>query len=290
LPPTPDRFAIGAVLAQVVDRAEAGQHQQLRRVDRTAGKDHLAGLDAFTAMAATHLHADGATLLDQHTLDQRMRAHMQVAALAHRLQEGRGRRTTCAVALGDLVQPEAGVAGAIEVVVAGVAGAGGCIDQRGGEFVVMTQVGDAQRSAGAVPVAGTPAVVLAAQEPRQHLCPRPARIAGSGRPAVVVARHAAYVAHGIDRAGAAQGASARPPQASSEQSRLRLGDITPVQLAIVGQPGDAGGHVEQRVPVGGAGFQQQDAAPRRSAEPVGQHATGRAGTHDHIVVVHRFPP
>ena len=65
-----------------------------------------------------------------------------------------------------------------------------------------------------VPCSALPprAVVLAVQEPWQHLPPAPARVAGGLGPAVVVAGDAADVAHRVDRAGAAQGLAARPPQ------------------------------------------------------------------------------
>ena len=161
-----------AVPAQMVGRAEPGQHQQLRRVDRARGEDHLAGLDPLGIVpAATQSHADGAALLDQHALDQRMRAHVQVVAPTRGLQERRCAGTARAVALGHLVQPEAGLLFAVEVAVAREAGAPGRVDQGFRQHVVMTQVGDAERTTRAVQRAGTACVVLAAQEPRQHFAP-----------------------------------------------------------------------------------------------------------------------
>jgi hypothetical protein len=161
-----------AVLAQVVGGAQPGQHQQLRRVDRARREDHLARLDPLGVVpAAAQLHADGAALLDQHAFDQRMRAHVQVFALTRGLQERRRAGAARAVALGHLVQPEAGLLLAVEVVVAREAGALGGIDQGFRQHVVMTQVGNAERTARAVPRVGAARVVLAVQEPWQHVAP-----------------------------------------------------------------------------------------------------------------------
>ncbi|HEY8586417.1 MAG TPA: hypothetical protein VIL60_06750 [Rhodanobacter sp.] len=91
-----------------------------------------------------HLHADRAAVLDQDALDQGARADVQVGALAHRLEICRGRGAARAVALGNLVQTEAVLARAVEVVVARVSRLGGRVDQGGRQRVVVAQVGDAQ--------------------------------------------------------------------------------------------------------------------------------------------------
>ena len=66
-----DAGAVGddrdAVLGEVRRRADAGEHQQLRRVDRGGGEDHLgAGLDHLAGVAAGDLDAGGAAVGDDH--------------------------------------------------------------------------------------------------------------------------------------------------------------------------------------------------------------------------------
>lgn len=65
---------------------------------------------------------------------------------------------------------------------------------------------------------------------------------------------------------------------------LRIGGVVPVDAAIVNQFGETGGHVDERIEILPAGFQQQDAMPRVGREPIGEHAAGRAGADDDVVV------
>ncbi len=219
----------------------------------------------------------------------RLRAgeHGQVAPLARGAQVGIGARTPRTVALGDLVQPHAELLVAIEVRIVGVAGflCGG--DEGSREGIVVAQVGDRQRAGIAVQRTGATTVALAVQEPRQHLLPAPAGGA-AGCPAVVVVSHAAHVAHRIDRTRSPQHLAAWPPQAPAAERGLRLGLQVPVDAAVVDQPRQPGRHVDEGVGIARAGFQQQHPAGRVFAEPVGQHAAGRAGP-NHDVVVHAAP-
>jgi hypothetical protein len=73
---------------------------------------------------------------------------------------------------------------------------------------------------------GAALVVLAALENRQHVAPAPA--GRSRSPVVVVARVAAHVHHGIDRARAAQRLAARLVSAPPAEPGLGLGLIGPV--------------------------------------------------------------
>ena len=82
---------LDAVRLQQFRRADAGQLQYLRRVVGAAGKnDFLAGahLDGRAALAAFEVaHADRALALEDEVGDMRMRAHIDIAALARRMQE-----------------------------------------------------------------------------------------------------------------------------------------------------------------------------------------------------------
>src|SRR5205085_12161234 len=58
----------------------------------------------------------------------------------------------------------------------------------------------------------------------------------------------------------------------------------PVELRVVEQEGEAERHAHQRMAVAAAGFQQQHPPAAIGAQPVGQHAAGRAGADDHVIV------
>lgn len=64
-----------------------------------------------------------------------------------------------------------------------------------------------------------------------------------------------------------------------------LGPEAPIVVALgLDQFADAGGHAHQDRVVLAAGFQQQDLRSRVFAQAVGQHAAGRAGADDDVVV------
>ncbi len=70
---------LDAVLAQVRGRADAGQHQQLRRTERARRQHHfLRRPDRPRPLLGDELDARGATLLDHHAADGLARDHGQV--------------------------------------------------------------------------------------------------------------------------------------------------------------------------------------------------------------------
>ena len=196
-------------------------------------------------------------------------------------------RTAQAVPLRDLVEAETFLRCAVEVGVAREARRRRGIDGDVGEFVVIAQVRDRERTARAVPGVGAATVVFGVLEHGQHRIPRPARVTGRCGPVVVVARSAARVAHRVDRARAAEHFSARPPQPAMCERGLGLGVIVPVDALVVDQLGETRRHVDERMPVAAAGFEHEHALCRIRAQPVREHAAGGAGADDHVVVGHR---
>ena len=88
-----------AVRAQVVGIADAGQHQDLRRVDHAAGEDHLALARARSRLAHVKIFdADRAVVLDHDPSDQRIHLDVQVFPLHRRLEIGAGGAAAPAVA------------------------------------------------------------------------------------------------------------------------------------------------------------------------------------------------
>ena len=95
---------------------DAGQHEQLRRADRARGQDHL-GLGAGRLLPAAGAvgHPGGAAALDDQAGDEGVRDDRQVLRPAG--QVGVGGAAPPAVPLSDLVEADAVLLRAVEVVV-----------------------------------------------------------------------------------------------------------------------------------------------------------------------------
>ena len=105
----------------MVARADAGQHQQLRRTDRAGADDHLFGgaRGHFRAAVLAVDHAGGNVALEGQPMRQRVQFHHQPPFVAHRLQVGAGGAGAFAVVGGGLVETDAVLAVAVEVVAIG---------------------------------------------------------------------------------------------------------------------------------------------------------------------------
>ena len=133
-------------------------------------------------------------------------------------------------------------------------------------------------------LAGEPLIVLGPLEVGQDLAIAPAGAALLVGPGVVVGGIAAGVDLGVDRGAAADHLGLGVPEHPVVQM-LRHGRPAPAGDAL-GHLGEAGGHVEERVPVGAAGLEQEDLDGGVGAQPVGQHAARRPGAGDDVVVGH----
>ena len=120
-------------------------------------------------------------------------------------------------------------------------------------------------------------------EERQHVVPAPAGEPELA-PVVVVGGLAAHVDHGVDGGGAADHLAARIVEAAAVEPRLRLGLEHPVGARIADGEEIADRDVEPDPVVPAAGLEQQHARSGIGGEPVRQHAAGRAGADDDVVV------
>ena len=109
------------------------------------------------------------------------------------------------------------------------------------------------------------------------------------RPAVEIGRIAADEQHAVDRGRAAQHLAARAMERAVTGLLVRLGVVVPVDDRVGDELEHAGGHMDQRVRVLPARLQQHHFRPVR-AQPLGEHATGGARPHDHIIGLHGPQP
>ena len=170
--------------------------------------------------------------------------------------------------LGDLVEPEAFLPGAVEIVVARVA----CLYRRLNEYrpetVRAAQVHHIERATYAVEIIGSALVVLRPFEVGEHIAPAPAWVALCG-PVVVVRAMAPRIDHGIDRARSAQHLAAGLVPAPPVQAGLRHGLESPVGLPALRHQRETGGAVDQHAAVGGAGLVElRDQPEERALEPM----------------------
>jgi hypothetical protein len=127
-------------------------------------------------------------------------------------------------------------------------------------------------------------IILMALEPGQHVVPAPAGEAELA-PMIIVGGLAAHIDHGVDGGRAADHLAAGIVQAAAVEAFLRLGLEHPVRTRIADGEEIADRDVVPDPVVAPAGLQQQHAGIRRGRQPVRQHAAGRAGTDDDVIVI-----
>ena len=228
----------------------------------------------------------------QHARRVRVRCDLKIFSSARGLEKSIRRRRAPAVANGVLAAAETFLLLAVvirrERIAAGLGGREPGVVERvfgPGEF-------GAERSFAAAPSVGAVFPGLAAAEIGQHVRIGPAARALL-RPAVVVAGIAARIGHDVDRGRAAQDLAAHRLDAPAVEVRLGIGLVAPVEHAVFVHAAHAERDVDVRVPVAAAGFEQKHARGAVLGQPVGQHAAGRAGADDDVIVsvgCHFTPP
>ena len=278
------------MLPELVRRADAGQHQELRRDERARGQDHLR-LGERPLLARARLvvdDADRAAVLDQDLPHRRVEPHRQPRVALERGDEGVGRAAALPAPVHELVEADAPLPRPVEVVVVGLAHRLDALHEPARDVVDVAGIGDQQRPLRPVPLVVEPVVALHAAEVRQHIVPGPARIvvvaAQQLVPLVVVGRPAAHVDLRVHRRAAAQHVALRYVVHAAVQMLLRHRLVVPHELAAVDHLEDAGRHVEQRVPVRVPGLQQQHPGATVPHQPRRRDAAGRPAADDDVVV------
>ena len=205
-----------------------------------------------------------------------------------RIEEGARGGPAAAVLLRHLIVVEAFLGAVVVVGVGGPAFGRGGGDHGIADLVAFAHRHHVERAAAAARFVARALVVLGFTEIGQDRFVRPAAVAEL-RPRIVVERVAAHVQHPVDGARSAERAPARDRDSPAAHAVLRFGLEAPVVAGVVHQPVEADRDRDPEVVVPRAGFQQQHADRRVLAQPVGQHAAGRAGPHHDVVPRrHRF--
>ncbi len=281
-----------AVLGEQGLVADAGELEQLGRVDRAAAEDHLAGLDtAVAAAGARVVDADGAGAVEADLGGERGGLDVEVLPVAHRVQVGPG-RGPAAAAVDVAVEPrEALLPVAVDVVGQRVAGLLRGLEEGAEQRVRRRPALDPERPAAAAPVVGADSAVLEDQalhalEVGQAVEVVPGLHARVGGPALVVHRVAPLEDHPVDAARAAEDLAAGVEHLAAVHVRLGVGLVLPVVEPVADRDRQRRGHVDERVDdvVGAAGLEDQHRARRVGAEPVGDGAAGGPAADDHVVV------
>ncbi len=228
----------------------------------------MAGAGVMDDATLGVFETDRAMALEQHAVRQSADLDLQIGPAHRRAQIGDGRTAPSLVAHRDLQRADAILLGAVEVVVARIAGLDRGSDKAVMQFVLGAQIGDVQRAGGPMMLVSAALLSFGAAEIGQHVLIRPAGVAELA-PQIEILALAADIDQPVDRARTAEDLAARPWQPAAAQFGLRLGLELPGDLGVVNVAVKSGWNVDPRVAVLAAGFEQQHADARVGAEPVG---------------------
>ncbi len=214
----------------------------------------------------------------------RLRVHLdrEIRSLARGPQVSDRRGAPEAAPCGELVIPGAFLARAVEIVVARNVELRAAGDDGLDQLMPRGDVRCPERAVGPMPLVGPPHVVLELAEIGQHIAEGPSGIAAR-RPLVVVLGLAADVDEAVYGARTAQRLAAGPVDLPAIHVRLGLGLEAPVHVRIEHRLRVPDGDVDPRVAIRRSRLEEQDRMAPVGAQPVGEHATGRAGTDDDVV-------
>ena len=274
---------VDAVGGELVSRADARQHQQLGRIDRTGAQDHLAPCAHLVKEAAAPItDADRPTPFEQYARGERVRAHRQVAPAHRRTQVGIRGAAAPAAAHGHVQVPESFLLKAVHVGGQRVAGLPPRLQPGRVQRVGEKPAARLERAIAAAVLIASLGAAFRALEVRQHILIAPAGGA-FGLPALEVERVAAHVHQPVDRGGPAEHLAARGVQSAAIQVRLRLGVVAPVVARHVHRNRQRAGHLDPRRAVRAAVLEHQYAVLAVLGETIRQHAARGAGADDQVV-------
>ena len=272
-----DRFELRGI-------ADAGQHQQLRRVDHAPRENDLARGVSAVRLAALHIfHAGRARAPKHDACGQRLELQREVGALERRPEVGDRGAAATAVADRRLQPAETLLLPGVVVLGERMPGARACFQERLAERIFIAVEPGRQRSVATAVGIGAALPRFLPPEIREHV-----RVGPAGetryRPAVIVAAMAAHIGHRVDRGRSADHLPARhsigrePSSGSGSEKyiqsfmRCRNNRGQPSGTWIQGlrsqPPASSSKHLDRRI----------------FGQPIGQHAARRPCADDDVVV------
>ena len=263
--------------------ADAGELEQLRRADGAGREQYLApGIDAFSFAAGNEGHAARPLAIEDDAARERIGDDGQIRAARGRREIAVHRAATQPIAAVYLQRRRA--LGRIGVVIGDsrVPGLHTGFDEGIGNGV-PAELFDSDRAAATAPSGVSEPAILDLLEIREQVRIAPARAAGRA-PFVVLRRMAANKYKAVDRARSAQDPAARPVKLVAMELSLRFGVGLPDVGFIVEQLADAERYAHPQPPVALAGLEQSHGVLAAFGESSSQHAAGRAGPDDDVIV------
>ena len=167
---------LDAVVTQMRRRADAGEHQELRRAEGARAQDDgPGGAGARPPAPAAILDADGALAVEQQPENLRVGQDAEIGAAPRRPQIGPRGAVPPAPALGGLHEADADLGRRIDVGHAPHAGVDAGLEERDRERVHRADVRDRERPAGAATGVGAVLKILQAAEIGQNALENPNR-------------------------------------------------------------------------------------------------------------------
>ncbi len=275
-----------AMLLQQRRGPDARELQHMRRIDRAAGHHDFAARGGDPLGTVLEIGDSGRALARDHDArGERVGLDFEIGAFAHRPQIFVGGAGAPAIAHRELVIAGTFLGRAVEILVARNPRGLGRRDESFADRMLESQIGDAQRTAGAVECIGAALLILGLLEIRQHVVIAPAGIAELA-PMIEILRLAADIDEAVDRARTAEDLAARPHDLPAIDAGIRLGLEAPAQLRMHGAE-IADGDMDPGIAVFRAGLEQQDAMARIGREPVGQDTARGAGADDDEIELFR---
>src|SRR5215469_2113694 len=258
---------------QMLLRADAGQHEQLRRVDRAAAQDHFARRQCGALLAVDATDDTGRSPPDEcDFFGERIGDDAQIGAAHCRSQIPDRGRAAPAVARRRLVIADAVLMGAVKIVVARKPRLRRTGDERFADRM-LRHIRHAEWAARAVETVGATHLVLRAPEIGQYVVERPAGIAELA-PMVEILGLATDIDHAVDRRGAAEHLAARPEDAAVGGARIGFGLVAPIDRGIGKGLTETERDMDPAVGVLAARLDQHDAR-RRILGEARRHRTAR---------------
>ena len=282
------RYHWDAVPCQLRSRSYARKQQQLWRIDRAATDDDfsprlrclaLTLVPKFDPAAAFAIHAQtGGPGIGQSSEVRSLQCCSQITDCA---------AVSLSALLRNLIQSEALLLASVEIRARRISQFQRASHERPAQRIRVLQVGHIDGSADAVMRRLAAFLMLHLLEPGQHIAVCPAFVAIL-RPAIIIGWVPALIHHGVHGAGAAIDLATRHILAPTVQARLGHSFIIPVELAVE-ELGKTRWHMDSRVAVGSARFQQQHRRTRVFAQARRDNCPGRARADDDVVrLVHQL--